>query len=739
MSDSTNLFPVISTETQKLLVNYGSFDSDDLNAMLNSSIEIVKNFPHPIENNNFKKTGLVIGYVQSGKTASFTTVSALARDNNFGAVILITGISTLLLGQSTSRLIDDLGLKGVDSSWIYLNNPTQDRTYETVESALRDWANPKIPSTSKRALYITVLKNHAHLKNLIDLFSQLPEDLASVPTLIIDDEADQASLNTEARNNARRHQEHKESTTYRKIGQIRDLFKTQVYLQYTATPQGVLLINLLDRLSPDFHHVLSPGQGYSGGKFFFDSKNKGVYTEEIPLAEIPSSPGDRLDPPPTLIFAMRIFIIGIASEIMKRWSRGEKLNRNISMLVHPSHRTNMHLEYDKWVSAILQQWKLTFTSSKEDPDRKALCEEFFPAYENLFKTAQDFPEWAHLKDYLEEAVTRVNHLVLNAVDGDTPEVDWDASTYTILVGGQAVDRGFTVRGLTVTYLPRPSSSSNEDSLQQRARFFGYKKDLLGYCRLFLDDANYNNFKKYVSYEEQMRADLLKVGDIKNWERLFFDSHRPTRRNVISSEIISNLLSGWNIPDMPLMDAPILSNNQKSIENYLSALQFELAPANLNGLTNSTTHYVCRNVDSKIFVEFLKTLKFEDLDDSIQHIGLLTLIETVLEKKIDEFGIDLYWIAKNESRERSLNTEWCWTQKSNELSLFQGRSAGSEKYQGDREVKSSGNRISVQFHFLMMKTPDSPPVSNVPVLAVWVPKELQRSIMYLEDYSPTHIS
>lgn len=237
----------------------------------------------------------------------------------------------------------------------------------------------------------------------------------------------------------------------------------------------------------------------------------------------------------------------------------------------------------------------------------------------------------------------------------------------------------------------------------------------------------------------MRTDLLKVDNIKNWERLFFDSKRPTRKNIISSEIISNLLSGWNIPDMPLMDPPIIDNNQQSIKQYLLPLVFEPAPNNLNGTTVSTTHYVCRDVDPKNFVEFIKTLKYEDLDDSIQHIGLLTLIETVLEKKIDQFGIDLYWIAKNGSRERSLTTEWYWTQKSNELSLFQGRSAGSEKYSGDREVKSPDNRISVQFHFLVMKTPDSPPVSNVPVLAVWIPKELQRSIMYLEEYSPTAIS
>ena len=733
MPNNQNLYPLIGDETKKLLLKYSSFEEQDRNNLLDSSVEIFKKMPDFSKPENSKSTGLILGLVQSGKTASFTTVSALARDNDYAAVILITGISTLLLGQSTDRLVEDLGIKGKDSSWIYLNNPTLTSDLQVIQSTLSDWGNKKIPQSSKRALYISVLKNHTHLKNLVDIFNQIPAEYINAPILVIDDEADQASLNTEARNNIRRNQEYKESPTYRYIGDLKKIFPKQSYLQYTATPQAVLLVNILDRLSPDFHYVLFPGSGYSGGKFFFDAANKGLYTVEIPASDLIGGVGMRDHPPQSLIYAMQTFVVGIAAEIMKKWSKGERLNRNISMLVHPSHRTNMHSEYDRWISAILMQWKLTFNSSDDDPDKIALADEFYDAYKDISRTALEFPEWSHLKDHLNEAVIRINHEILNADEGETPEIDWDSSTYNILVGGQAVDRGFTVKGLTVTYLPRPSSNSNEDSLQQRARFFGYKHDLLGYCRVFLDDANYNNFKRYVSYEEQLRSDLLKIDDIKKWSRLFFDSLRPTRKNIIADELVFNVLSGWNIPEMPLMEDALLLNNQTNTQNYLSSLNFIEAPPKLCGKTDSTKHFLAESIDIQNFVKFFESIKYESLYDSKQHLGLLTLVEACADKLKNDFRIDFYWLSRNWNRERQLTSDWYWTQNSSESSLFQGRTA-SDSYCGDRDVKTGGNIISIQLHNLELKVPDSNPVKNVPVFAVWIPKELQRRIMYTESWN-----
>jgi hypothetical protein len=139
-------------------------------------------------------TGLVIGYVQSGKTLSFTTVTALARDNRFHLVIVMTGISIPLYDQSSRRLRGDLRLDTPrDRKWMMFPNPRNTDT-RTLQDLLRDWRDDATPAEQKMTALVTVMKNHRHLANLRNLLREL--DLTRSPVLIIDDEGDQASMNT---------------------------------------------------------------------------------------------------------------------------------------------------------------------------------------------------------------------------------------------------------------------------------------------------------------------------------------------------------------------------------------------------------------------------------------------------------------------------------------------------------------------------------------------------------------
>jgi hypothetical protein len=125
----------------------------------------------------------------------------------------------------------------------------------------------------------------------------------------------------------------------------------------------------------------------------------------------------------------------------------------------------------------------------------------------------------------------------------------------ILVSGQAMDRGFTVKELTVTYMPRGIGTGNADTLQQRARSFGYKRRYLGYCRIYLEAAALDAFHGYVRHEEQMREELTGVQQrgesLANWKRRFVldEDVRPCRVNVIDQEIVrgyadAGSLRGW---------------------------------------------------------------------------------------------------------------------------------------------------------------------------------------------------
>lgn len=199
-------------------------------------------------------TGLVIGYVQSGKTLSFTSLAALANDNHYQIIIIIAGTSIPLSDQSFDRMKKDLRFETrFDRKWTIIKNPSTQEDGDTIQMKLEQWADNTFPKENCSTILLTVMKNGNRLRNITDLLRSV--NLNNVPTLIIDDEGDQASLNTRASVNANEGtpvNEGDASTIYRRINDLRNVFPHHTFLQYTATPQANLFINILDRLSPNF-------------------------------------------------------------------------------------------------------------------------------------------------------------------------------------------------------------------------------------------------------------------------------------------------------------------------------------------------------------------------------------------------------------------------------------------------------------------------------------------------------
>ena len=273
------------------------------------------------------QTGLVIGYVQSGKTMSFTTLAALARDNAYRIVIVIAGTSKPLFNQSKQRLIRDLRLDDRQgyNPWRHISQPrVTDQSHVAIQDTLAEWNDPTVPPNERRTILITVMKHHGRLQHLLDVLQRVTLD--RTPTLIIDDEGDQAGLNTQVNQGT-------QSTTYARILSLKSAIPQHSYLQYTATPQAPLLINIVDVLSPTFAELLTPGQGYVGGADFFQVQPNLV--RQIPQAEIPPpNMPPNAPPPPTLLEAMQLFFVGVAVGLICDQSAGRR-----SMMVHPSQRT----------------------------------------------------------------------------------------------------------------------------------------------------------------------------------------------------------------------------------------------------------------------------------------------------------------------------------------------------------------------------------------------------------------
>ena len=320
-----------------------------------------------------------------------------------------------LLGQGSGRLREDLRLASrTDHRWQHFENPTNnDRV--ALENTLADWDDAVEAGSEPQTVLITVMKNHAHLQNLIDLLGSLR--LENVPTLIIDDEADQASMNTRVRRGG-------ESTTYQKLLRLRRSVPHNSFLQYTATPQAPLLINIIDVLSPAFAEVLTPGKNYTGGKHFFIQRPELVQT--IPPSELPSVDNPLREPTESLLEALRVFFLGVAAGLP-----GSDAGHR-SMLIHPSRETTGHNQYFEWVTQTITTWRRILALDNGDPDKIDLINSFAETYEKLKATVSAPPAFDELKVRLLRTLRQTQIIEVNATPGRTPQIDWSRSYAHIL-------------------------------------------------------------------------------------------------------------------------------------------------------------------------------------------------------------------------------------------------------------------------------------------------------------------
>jgi len=700
--------PVEGDETFKLLEHL-KFADNDRETLKREAVAVLaqcvpSTLPTGIE------TGLVIGYIQSGKTTSFTTVAALARDNGYRLIIVITGITSNLFKQSNDRLENDLRLgQRLDRKWQFLSNPkARPDIKQRIATALQ--SGDELPGVTKQTVLITVMKNRTHLMNLIKLLYDLP--LARVPTLIIDDEADQASLNNLVNKG-------KESATYRRIVQIRQLLPHYTFLQYTATPQAPLLINIIDVLSPTFTALLTPGPTYTGGKTFFE-KDFGLI-RRIRSDEVPSKDQELTEPPESLLEAMRIFFVGVAAGL-----RSGEEGKNRSMMVHPSKETMQHANYGHWVRNIQQYWAKTLRLTRADPDRQELIEDFRKAYDDLYKTVENLPAFDDLLPYLPHAVSGTVVTIVNAAGGQTPQPDWRQDYAHIVVGGEVLNRGYTIEGLTITYMPRSKGVGNADTIQQRARWFGYKAEYLGYCRVYLTEEQRKIYTNYVNHEEDVRNQLRQHAatgkSLREWKRAFLLSPdlRPTRHDVLDLEYVrGNYSRDWFEQHAPHDSPEAIEANRKTVEEFIARLPFQSDEGHPMR-TEMQKHSVASNVNLDFaYRELLTKFLVTGPDDSHQFVGLLLQLERHLDQyPTEQCNCAIYLMSKGKLRERSVNDN-------DEIpTLFQGANPvkTGEYYPGDRQIRDR-QAVTIQIHKLTVLKDKNVIADNVPTIAVSLPKEM----------------
>ncbi len=722
--------PVVGRELERLLGNKFPNDSVARRAVRDSTIRILRRCVNPaLSTNETNSTGLVVGYVQSGKTLSFTSVAAAAHDNGFRCVAVIAGSSLNLADQNKDRLAKDLDVgANFRRPWHRAHNPTDAQLHE-LNTALAGWENGR-PKT----LLLTSLKHHRHVQNLGALIEALGD--AASPMLIIDDEADQISLNTRVNQNG-------ESANYSQILGLRDRAPRHTYLQYTATPQANIFIPLWDRLSPSFCEPLEPGDGYVGGhRVFVDREDdlvRIISQNDLQMAD------DLLEAPPSLFKAMRVFFLGVAQGLVTEGRTGElPVPPNRSMMVHPSRSQNSHQFFADRIRMAMDSWRREIA---DEHDRPQQLDAFREAYKDLAgtNTNGELADFDELAEKLSEAIGHTQVREVNArpgVDRTDWSTEWGQAYSWILVGGQNLDRGFTVEGLTVTYMPRDIGTGQADTIQQRARFFGYKQGYEDLCRIYLGPDARRAFSVYVRHETSMRGFLER-----NRHRLAeptiprefeLDAQlRPTRPAVLVDNPTRYILrKGWLAQAGTLERVNRCRENGAMTQDFLasrgSLLQFTEAPwiEDASRIRNDHRHTGLIDIPLReLYEQVLAGVVLPDAEEHTQWQVALSMIANALDEYQDLVA-NIIVMRPDSEPFRGVDDAGRIKQ------VFAGAHPGRPPYaySGDREVHL--NDVTLQLHrFDVGQGSDSTSAterevieSKVPVLALWLGDRVNRPMI-----------
>ena len=688
--------------------------------------------PHDAINND-ETTHLVVGYVQSGKTMSFTGLTALARDNGYRVVVYLTGTKLNLLKQTSDRLEKDLVKATPQSRRLYKIH--KDPTPEEAEDIIGH-----LNMTSKPIILIPILKHYDHIRHLKDIFEKddFKQAMKGETIMIIDDEADQASLNSYGRSNSKNlNEEDESSATYDAILKLRAILPGNTYIQYTATPQANILISMQDILSPNSHTLLTPGEGYIGGKKYFgqDGPNHDLFGGglilTIPENQVFHNKKNKLTKcPQSLEDALKLHILAVA--IVVKWLEVDGIDY-LSMMVHPDVSKANNKQFKEWIESDLAQWRQWLDKPDGHDDKVYLLDDFRRLFPKAieFYTADEQPTFDDIKPYLKDILNDKKVYLINSdKDADT-EIDWDKYCMHILVGAEMLNRGFTVEKLATTYMPRYTlGATNADTIQQRCRFFGYKESYIKSCRVFLPASSITNYIEYVKHEEELRATLSSCDSLEAAERqiLLSPQLRPTRANVLPVSVVKTKLEGLR-PMQAFESKETILHNDKIVEAFIAK--------HLNDFTisyeYSTKDRTHRGMKLSIeeAIEFLNDFRFKNYPDAsrksatIRYIRYLANLQENPLKYI--YFIQMAW----DSTPRSRSFDFENKRLAANTSLFAGPSPETDNYPGDINIVEPDS-ITIQLYHIAFRAVELGFPKVAYTLAINYPKILQTTYCSNEE-------
>ena len=642
---------------------------------------ILNYIQNPNTKGRWKCKGLVMGYVQSGKTANYISLINKAADAGYKLIILIAGIHNNLRAQTQKRINE--GFIGYD---FFKNQPVgvglidNRRRPNSLTNTEDDFKKNSVrqfgfsPDDFKEPVVLVIKKNPNTLKNLIDWLEASAKAAGGrldYPLLLIDDEADNASINTSKTDITK---------INRQIRKILNMFERRTYIGYTATPFANIFIDnenvseeIGDDLFPeDFIVALNAPDNYIGAKtLFLDKKFRGrdydivrhINDNEdcIPVKHKKGFFVECL--PDSLEEAVQLFLL--ASAI--KYTRDPEKMKYTSMLVNVSFRTEVQnqLRYkiQDYMDDLLRE--LEFNAYKSDDVSelienetvKSLYELYIKEYvnndyrnEEYENLESDFPKIIRTISEIED---RFRVLAVNSSKIDEPLKydDYPDGINIIAVGGYSLSRGFTLEGLTVSYFLR--NTKMYDTLLQMGRWFGYRNGYEDLCRIYMTPVAENWYAYIADVVEELKDDLkrmevqrLQPKDYGLKIRTHPESLAITARNKMYSAKDAVLKACYSDE---LVETRIVSATKEDIEkNFEIFGEFVSELGNPDyGESEKSSYFLWKEVDYKKVVSFLKKYRNHRLSIKTDGNLLTDYIEKGSDHELGKWDVAVKNIRKND--------------------------------------------------------------------------------------------
>lgn len=638
------------------------------------------------------KKGLVVGQVQSGKTANYTGLICKAADAGFNLIIILAGIHNNLRSQTQTRI--DEGFLGFDTqnTRAYDMNRTIRIGVGLIPGFDNAIANSYTTSTERgdftkqaantagfnfnnpQPIILVIKKNVSVLKRLYSwLKSQSTHDIiANKSLLLIDDEADNASINTS--------RDGDDPTAINKnICKIIKLFNRSAYVGYTATPFANIFIPLdKDDLFPkDFIINLPAPDNYIGPeKVFGTSANPDGNEDLLPIV-FPVTDSDtfvpaghkRDDPKPTiddipesLKTAIKCFIITCAIRI----ARGQE-NKHNSMLIHVSRFQAWQNHLKIIIDRLFKYYKNEIEAN--DPaimeEFRQIFEEDTPTYRSYCSITREVMNspilsrvdnrmrlhtWNEIKPLLYRAVQKIEVKSINGTSGDslTYYENEKNGISVIAIGGDKLSRGLTLEGLSVSYFLR--ASKMYDTLMQMGRWFGYRPGYVDLCRLFTSNELNEWYRHITLASDELREEfryLAESGGTPENYALKVRTH-PGQLQITS---ISKMRHTRNIQVSwagRLVETYQLLQNSISKRNNLAVTDSLLSE--LGTPDRIKSDYLWTGVSSDIICDYLSRFQ---LPESLTKVNLDLICDYI--RELNEVGELISWNIALMSKNVDQNT------------------------------------------------------------------------------------